>query len=560
MKFIILCFVGLLFLNSFESRAQVDASVAEKVVNSTVSVTTDKGITAKGFFVGTNVVVTNYHIMQEANEAFVSVLNSNKQYEIEGYLAVEKSVDLIILKVKELNREALSYATEAPDIGAQVYLLDHESIGSKSLKEASIIGKKELNGNKLLDIDYNLEKDHTGGPVFNAKGEIIGVSTLIEVGGKAKTYIIPKHYVDVLQGYSKDVVEPLYSLAFKDGSSTGMTITGSVCFYQNHIKNGRIDLFIDGVFVGSLDSYLTDKSYIPNCGDNGEGIKSINLPEGKYTYQAKSSESRQLWSGDLEIKEEGCEQILLKYEPKESQDCFERIQAAFLERGSKPLADGMHNDVVISFFDGGESFCSVAKARVFQNKVINIFLLLEDGNYVQYDQKFLNEKDLKPEVSNGISEMIYAENGDKFKLSFMDALNDKKKQYMEARLAPGMDCPVYCFDCLSNLFKSQGAFPVPDGMDRNVIISFFDGETSKCIEGKARVENGVITSIFMKYVDGTYEFVERKFYSKSKKAPLINEGISEMIYTETGEQFKIVFIDKLKSKENLQVWDPSKLK
>lgn len=106
-----------------------------------------------------------------------------------------------------------------------------------------------------------------------------------------------------------------------------------------------------------------------------------------------------------------------------------------------------------------------------------------------------------------------------------------------------------CFLRLQKAFNDRGANPVGDDMHRNVIISFFEeGGTSYCVSGKARVENGFITSIFLQYEDGTYELMEAKFYNSQKKPPTIDNGISEMIFNSNSEKFKVIFIDALKPK------------
>ncbi len=105
-----------------------------------------------------------------------------------------------------------------------------------------------------------------------------------------------------------------------------------------------------------------------------------------------------------------------------------------------------------------------------------------------------------------------------------------------------------CFKRLEDAFTKRGSYTVADDMHRNVIISYFkDGETN-CVSGKVRVENGVIVSIFLQYSDGTYELMDKKFYNSKKQPPTVTNGISEMITTSEGENFRIVFIDKLKPK------------
>lgn len=105
-----------------------------------------------------------------------------------------------------------------------------------------------------------------------------------------------------------------------------------------------------------------------------------------------------------------------------------------------------------------------------------------------------------------------------------------------------------CFKKLEDAFAKRGSYTIADDMHRNVIISFFDSEGSSCVSGKARVENGVIISIFLQYKDDTYELMDKKFYNAKKTPPTITNGISEMIFTPDGEKFRVVFIEKLKPK------------
>ena len=107
-----------------------------------------------------------------------------------------------------------------------------------------------------------------------------------------------------------------------------------------------------------------------------------------------------------------------------------------------------------------------------------------------------------------------------------------------------------CFTRLQKAFDARGSYAVADDIHRNVILSFFEEDgSSYCISGKARVENGVIQSVFKQFEDDTYELMEKKFYNAEKKPPVIVNGITEMIYNTDGEKFKIIFIDALKPKQ-----------
>lgn len=107
-----------------------------------------------------------------------------------------------------------------------------------------------------------------------------------------------------------------------------------------------------------------------------------------------------------------------------------------------------------------------------------------------------------------------------------------------------------CFKRLEDAFQKRGALTVADAMHDNVIISFFNQDgTTNCVNGKVRVENGTIVSIFVYYKDNSSELYDKKFTNLKKQAPTISNGISEMIVAQDGEKFRVVFLSKLKPKQ-----------
>jgi len=105
-----------------------------------------------------------------------------------------------------------------------------------------------------------------------------------------------------------------------------------------------------------------------------------------------------------------------------------------------------------------------------------------------------------------------------------------------------------CYEDWKKVFDQRGAYTVNDDMHRKVIISFFEGGQSYCAYGKVRVENGRVVSIFVQFEDGTFELMDQKFSTRDKKAPTITNGISDEIINDSGEVFRILFIEKIKPK------------
>ena len=115
--------------------------------------------------------------------------------------------------------------------------------------------------------------------------------------------------------------------------------------------------------------------------------------------------------------------------------CFTRLQKAFDDRGSYTVSDDMHRNVILSFFqEGGESYCIAGKVRVENGLIVSIFLQYDDNTYEMMEKNFYNSKKNSPTIVNGITEMIYNTDSEKFKIVFIDQLKPKKKSYKSVDL------------------------------------------------------------------------------------------------------------------------------
>jgi hypothetical protein len=74
-------------------------------------------------------------------------------------------------------------------------------------------------------------------------------------------------------------------------------------------------------------------------------------------------------------------------------------------------------------------------------------------------------------------------------------------------------------DCLKKLehsFASRGSYTVEDAIHKNVIVVQLSTTGNTCFNGKARVENGTINTIFLELEDSTYTILDKKFTNEKK--------------------------------------------
>jgi len=193
--------------------AQDATDVYNNSVNSTVTIETENKL-GSGFFIGENIIITNFHVIEGASSAFCYTNNDATKYQIEGFLAYDKTVDLILLKVKNLNRPALNLASTSVTPGQKVYVLGSPKGLPASISDGIVSGLRDFDGYKLIQITAPISPGSSGGPVLNAKGELIGVAVCQLKDGQNLNFAIPKSNVELLLNFKKEYPTPITSISY----------------------------------------------------------------------------------------------------------------------------------------------------------------------------------------------------------------------------------------------------------------------------------------------------------------------------------------------------------
>ena len=120
--------------------------------------------------------------------------------------------------------------------------------------------------------------------------------------------------------------------------------------------------------------------------------------------------------------------FLIGYATFAQDDCFKRLEEAFAKRGAYTVADDMHRNVIISYFEKEGTSCVSGKARVENGQIVSLFIQYDDNTYELIEKKFYNDKKAPPSIENGISQMIFTPDGEKFKVIFIEKLKPKQIQ------------------------------------------------------------------------------------------------------------------------------------
>jgi hypothetical protein len=232
---------------NFAVYSQNAETIYKKTVNSTVTIETEEGF-GSGFFISTNLIVTNYHVIKGSVEAYCYSSNSPIKYKVQGYVAVDKSNDLVLLKIIGLNRPALMFAAGLPHPGQNIYVIGTPIGLSATISSGIISGLRNFNSRELIQITAPISPGSSGGPVLNSQGLLVGVSVSQLAEGQNLNFAIPAKHLRGLLGRTSVVKELMYldeglasvtEMSFKSvkiGSKTWMSSNLNI----NRFRNGHI--------------------------------------------------------------------------------------------------------------------------------------------------------------------------------------------------------------------------------------------------------------------------------------------------------------------------------
>ena len=144
--------------------------------------------TGSGFFLRPGQVVTNLHVVRGATRSEVKTLDSKGRiYPVGGLLAVDEEGDLALLSVElPPGRGRSSYLAYAlPEEGEKIFVIGNPLKLEGSVSDGIVSAVRELpNIGKIIQITAPISHGNSGSPVFNLKGQVVGVVTIKVTNGQ----------------------------------------------------------------------------------------------------------------------------------------------------------------------------------------------------------------------------------------------------------------------------------------------------------------------------------------------------------------------------------------
>ena len=172
-----------------------------------VSIPTENTSSGTGFALSSNgYIVTNYHVTNGANSIKVRGINGDFSKTFAAQVVIEdKNNDLSIIKINDSHFTSLGnipyvIANKTVDVGSTIFVLGYPlraTMGNEvKLTNGIISAKSGFQGDVTsYQVNASVQPGNSGGPLFDSKGNIVGVINAKHLGAENVSYAIKTSYL-----------------------------------------------------------------------------------------------------------------------------------------------------------------------------------------------------------------------------------------------------------------------------------------------------------------------------------------------------------------------------
>jgi serine protease Do len=187
------------------------AQIAARSTPSVVAIRSARSM-GTGFIVRHDgLIITNLHVLVGGGTTLRVFLSDKREFPVLEIVTASPEHDLALVRIDATDLPVLPLGdSDAVQPGEAVVAIGHP-LGLEHTVSNGLLSAVRTNGDfHVLQISAPLSPGSSGGPVFNDRGQVIGVATAIARGGENLGFGIPVNYVKDL------MTEKLHPIALED--------------------------------------------------------------------------------------------------------------------------------------------------------------------------------------------------------------------------------------------------------------------------------------------------------------------------------------------------------
>lgn len=194
---------GALYQNPGALRKESSVRELVSVLGEAVVQVRTPGGLGSGFFLNEEgYLITNFHVIENETQISIEVYhNRNGQLDRRTYkqvriIAMNKFADLALLKVEDKDAPKFSWVllgdSDALSVGDRVFAIGSPLGLERTVTEGIMSTKtRQLAGELYMQTTTQINPGNSGGPLFNLKGEVVGVTNMKIQFGEGLGFAIP---------------------------------------------------------------------------------------------------------------------------------------------------------------------------------------------------------------------------------------------------------------------------------------------------------------------------------------------------------------------------------
>ncbi len=264
-----------------QQRAESLPELVRRVKPSVVAIVTydAKGeplLSGSGFFIHPGQVLTNLHVVEGARRVEVKTLDGKGRiYASQGTLDFDEEADLAILSVDVPHERTrvIELTNNLPDEGEGVFVIGNPLRLEGSVSDGIVSAVREVpNLGKIIQTTAPISHGNSGSPVFNYRGQVIGVVTVKVTNGQNINLALASARLASLK---PDKLTSYDALATRNRNTQGGEASADWWY-----KNGLNSLWL-GNYDGALGSFEQVVNKNPNRVEAWIQVGYCKVKQGK---------------------------------------------------------------------------------------------------------------------------------------------------------------------------------------------------------------------------------------------------------------------------------------
>ena len=226
-------------------------------------------MTGSGFFLRPGQVVTNLHVIRSASRVDVRTLDGKgRLHRVTGILDVDDDGDLALISVETTGDRSRSseLAVALPDEGESIFVIGNPLKLEGSVTSGIVSAVREVpNVGSIIQITAPISHGNSGSPVFNLRGEVVGVVTVKVTNGQNINLAMDAERVRKLNG---EIIRPLAELKERKD-------------YSDQFYRSGLDSLWLGNYSSALGYFENAVNKNPKRADAWVQVGYCNVKQGK---------------------------------------------------------------------------------------------------------------------------------------------------------------------------------------------------------------------------------------------------------------------------------------